>query len=122
MRQRCLSTSHQAYARYGGRGITIEDPRWHTFKGFWEDMGSEYRPGLMIDRIDNNKGYSPGNCRWVGWDESNRNRSCTRLSMMAARVMRRCYANGMTQRSIAKVWGVHFSTVSTVIRGTTWVS
>lgn len=62
MKLRCLNKNHIAYHRYGGRGIDICD-RWNDFAEFLKDMGS--RPaGCSLDRIDNNKGYYPDNCKW----------------------------------------------------------
>lgn len=75
MKTRCLCKNNPFYYRYGGRGITICD-EWLDFIPFYEwAIKSGYRPDLTIDRIDNNKGYSPENCKWSTQQEQSLNKS-----------------------------------------------
>lgn len=72
MRQRCSNPKHPRYADYGGRGIIVCG-RWSNFANFFADIG-ERPEGMTLDRIDNDKGYSPENCRWASYTTQNLNK------------------------------------------------
>lgn len=72
MLSRCRNKNLVTWPDYGGRGIYVCDS-WKLFQNFLSDMG-EAPPGLTLDRVDNDKGYEPKNCRWATYSEQNKNR------------------------------------------------
>lgn len=72
MIQRCTNTNNVAYFNYGGRGITVCE-EWLKFENFLKDMGE--RPlGKTLDRLDNDLGYYPDNCKWSTKSEQELNK------------------------------------------------
>ena len=122
MKSRCYNPKHHSFPRYGGRGITIckewlDNPE--SFYKWAKEHG--HKKGLQLDRIDNNLGYSPENCRFVTQSQNQRNRSDITYSEREVAVFRRAYkCKAITQRSIAQFYGVDPSTISKICSEQTW--
>lgn len=73
-RYRCHDPNGKQWANYGGRGITMA-PEWFvSFDTFLEHIGPKPTKDHTLDRIDNERGYEPGNVRWATWTEQAANK------------------------------------------------
>ncbi len=87
MRDRCEKPKHRYWANYGGRGITV-CPEWNDYENFrsWA-LSNGFEHELTLDRKDNDKGYSPENCRWITHAEQQRNRTSNTHVFVAGKRM-----------------------------------
>jgi len=105
MIQRCYNPKNRRYASYGGRGIWV-CARWRAaFMNFYLDMGP--RPaGYTLERIDNDAGYRPDNCKWgTQWEQAHNRRDC-KLSWETARMIRELRSE-KTKEELAERFHVH---------------
>lgn len=76
IKTRCCNKRTPKYKNYGGRGITICEEWQKSFQAFYDwAILNGYKDSLSIDRINNNKGYCPQNCRWTDAKTQSRNRT-----------------------------------------------
>lgn len=73
MHDRCQNPKHKNFHNYGGRGIKV-CASWNVFGNFLNDMGKKPDPSYVIERLDVNGGYEPGNCKWIARTDQHRNR------------------------------------------------
>ena len=78
IKARCNNPKSKAYPAYGGRGIKMCDEWAKDFREFFKAVGHPPE-GRSLERIDNDKGYFPGNMRWATAKDQARNRRSTRL-------------------------------------------
>jgi len=122
MLQRCNNPHHRYYGNYGGRGITVCE-RWLFFENFIADLGDP-PDGMMLERMDNDAGYNPENCKWATRTEQNRNRRFNRLITFNNETM--CLAEwaeklnirqGTLSTRLANGWSLEEALCQTVYRG-----
>ena len=124
MKQRCNNPKDKAYKDYGGRGITI-CPEWTDSYIAFRDwsLSHGYQEGLEIDREDNDKGYSPENCRWITHKENCNNRRKIKLSLEKANEIRTLYNSGYyTQKELAEKYDVSYQLIWFIINNKRWLS
>lgn len=73
MLDRCTNPANPFYAGYGGRGIGVCEA-WRSYEAFIADVGRRPSIGYQLDRIDNAKGYEPGNVMWSTATQQQRNK------------------------------------------------
>lgn len=87
MLKRCENPRCKDYNHYAGRRITVCG-EWHDFERFREwALSHGYRADLTLDRVNNNKGYEPGNCRWVSRRSQASNRGTNTYYTIDGRTM-----------------------------------
>ena len=97
MNYRCYHYTPEAH-NYRDRGITVCE-RWRTsFEDFYADMGPRPTPNHTLERINNDLGYGPNNCRWASRSEQMRNTRSNALLTYEGRTL--CLAAWAEERGI----------------------
>lgn len=121
MRNRCSNPADASYSLYGDRGIRVCD-RWSVFENFFSDMGARPSASHSLDRIDNERGYEPDNCRWATPKVQCRNRRCVKMDeVTASQALWMVVDGGYRIADVGRAFSVSASTVSLIVHGKTWV-
>ena len=75
IKARCTNPKIPGYQNYGARGIGMAQEWLQSSAAFLTYVGRAPSPDHSLDRIDNTKGYVPGNVRWATRDEQANNKS-----------------------------------------------
>lgn len=121
MKRRCRKKNYNGYKNYGGRGIVVEES-FSTFEKFYAwAIGNGYKPGLTIERKDNNGNYSSENCTWVTRLKQSHNRRTTKLTEEDVLKIRKAASEGsLQQKEIAELFGVSRQTISNIHTRRVW--
>ena len=122
MRHRCYCENNKQYHRYGGRGIYISEV-WQEYLPFrkWA-YENGYNDTLTLDRIDNDKEYSPENCQWISREANTSKAQCCAyvrddgktFKTIQDIMMRTGYARGTIAAAISRKQKIRGHTYKTV--------
>lgn len=121
MKTRCSSSYPVRHRNYTARGITVCAEwltNYHAFKQWALDNG--YEKGLSIERINNNAGYSPGNCCWIPQARQARNTRRCVVNEQSVLEIRALLSAGARRRDICAWFGISRQIVYQIARRKTW--
>ena len=120
MKTRCYNNNSRSFKTYGKRGIKICDQWLHSFETFVNDVGERPSKIHQLDRINNDGNYEPNNVRWVLPVINSHNKK-NKINIYKANEIRKLYnKDKLTLKEIANIFGIHFSTVSRIVRNELW--
>lgn len=118
MLARCRYIARDVEKKHAGRGIVVCE-QWKSFESFLADMG-ERPAGTTLDRRDNDKDYTPDNCRWSTPREQARNTRKSKLTFETATEVAVRRLRGEDASSIAADYGISESLPREIAKGRTW--
>lgn len=110
--QRCENPEAISYPRYGARGVDVCQ-EWHDLRKFTDYVDAVLGPrpeGCSIDRVDNDRGYEPGNVRWATAGEQVWKQEQTKMTPEMCMVGLLRYRAGESVKLMAAELGIHSGT------------
>lgn len=87
IKERCHCPTCPSYKHYGAKGIQVAKEWRDSFESFFSHMGKKPAWAHSIDRIDNSRGYEPGNCRWATRHMQANNKTSNRIVTFRGRTL-----------------------------------
>lgn len=117
---RCHDENSSKYHNYGGRGIEV-CAEWKNDKRMFYDwsMLNGYKDHLTIDRINNDLGYGPENCRWITMTDQGRNKRDI-MSIEKVREIKNLLRARLTHNEIARITNISHHAISCISKGSSW--
>ena len=121
MLRRCTNPKHRAFQRYSSLGLSVD---WLDYAKFREyillNIGERPTENHTLDRLDNEKGYYPGNLRWATPAEQMQNTRINVVNEQKVHDMRILYDSGISARELANKFGVSLRNTFCIVRKTSW--
>lgn len=119
IKDRCSNPNNSDYHRYGGRGIKL-CPEWEAPAAFvaW-GQANGWKPGLTVDRKDNDGDYTPDNCCFVSNQINCQHNSNVKINLETARQIKQALRTE-GPRAVARRLGISHWIVGDISRGKTW--
>jgi hypothetical protein len=117
---RCHNEKSPAYKKYGEKGIHVCTEWLDSPEEFYQwSLYNDYKDNLTIDRINNEKGYHPDNCRWITKEEQAYNtRRITTFDDV--KKIKELLSNGIRHKEISNITGVSINVIRKISCKSSW--
>ena len=121
IKTRIYNSNSDNYFRYGGRGLDMDELWRESFTAFYDwCISCGWERGLVIHRVDNDRGYHPDNCAIVTQAVNVREGKVAKTDMETARLVRKLLKSGVKRKQICDSLGLSEVQVSSIVLNKIW--